>query len=54
LWNPVGVPKQPTLVVAAYSALMLAALKVFGADRGKAYAKLPKWRRNANALPASI
>lgn len=47
LWNPIGVPKQPPLVVAAYSALMLAALKVFGADRGKAYAELPKWRRNA-------
>jgi hypothetical protein len=47
LWNPIGVPKQPPLVVAAYSALMLAALKVFGADRGQAYAQLPKWRRNA-------
>ena len=47
LWNPIGVPKQPVLVVAAYSALMLAALKVFGAERGKAYATLPKWRRNA-------
>lgn len=47
LWNPIGVPKQPPLVVAAYSALMLAALKVFGPDRGRAYAGLPKWRRNA-------
>jgi len=47
LWNPTGVPKQPALAVAAYSALMLAALKVFGAGRGKAYAQLPKWRRNA-------
>lgn len=47
LWNPIGVPKQPPLVVAAYSALMLAALLVFGADRGKAYAQLPKWRLNA-------
>lgn len=47
LWNPIAVPKQPPLVVAAYSALMLAALKVFGADRGEAYAQLPKWRRNA-------
>jgi hypothetical protein len=47
LWNPIGVPKQPPLVVAAYSALLLAALKVFGAARGKAYAQLPKWRRNA-------
>jgi len=47
LWNPSAVPKQPALVVAAYSALMLAAFKVFGAERGKAYALLPKWRRNA-------
>jgi len=47
LWNPTAVPKQPALVVAAYSALMLAALQVFGAERGQAYAQLPKWRRNA-------
>jgi hypothetical protein len=47
LWNPTAVPKQPALAVAAYSALMLAALKLFGAGRGNAYAQLPKWRRNA-------
>lgn len=47
LWNPTAVPKQPVLSVAAYSALMLAALKTFGAARGSAYAQLPKWRRNA-------
>lgn len=47
LWNPTAVPKQPALSVAAYSALMLAALKVFGPERGSAYAPLPKWRRNA-------
>jgi hypothetical protein len=47
LWNPTAVPRQPVLAVAAYSALMLAALKVFGAARGKAYAELPRWRRNA-------
>jgi len=47
LWNPIAVPRQPVLAVAAYSALMLAALKVFGATRGQAYAQLPKWRRNA-------
>jgi hypothetical protein len=47
LWNPIAVPKQPALVVAAYSALMLAALKTFGPQRGQAYAALPKWRRNA-------
>lgn len=48
LWNPIAVPKQPPLVVAAYRALMLAALKVFSAERGKAHAQLPKWRRRAN------
>jgi DDE superfamily endonuclease len=47
LWNPISVPKQPVLSVAAYSALLLASLKAFGAERGEAYAKLPKWRRNA-------
>jgi hypothetical protein len=47
LWNPTAVPRQPVLAVAAYSALMLAALKVFGAARGKAHAELPRWRRNA-------
>ena len=48
LWNPVAVPKQPVLAVAAYSALLLAALLTFGADRGAAYAPLPKWRRRAH------
>lgn len=47
LWNVTSVPKQPVLVVAAYSALLLASLKAFGAERGAAYAELPKWRRNA-------
>jgi len=48
LWNAVAVPKQPVLSVAAYSALLLAALLTFGADRGAAYAPLPKWRRRAH------
>ena len=47
LWNPTSVPKQPVLAVAAYSALLLASLQAFGAERGQAYAELPKWRRNA-------
>ncbi len=33
--------------MAAYSALLLASLLAFGAERGAAYAQLPKWRRNA-------
>jgi hypothetical protein len=47
LWNATSVPKQPALVVAAYSALLLASLRAFGPDRGKVYGELPKWRRNA-------
>lgn len=47
LWNVNSVPKQPVLAVASYSALLLASLEAFGAERGTAYAPLPKWRRNA-------
>ena len=47
LWNVTSVPKQPVLAVASYSALLLASLQAFGAERGNAYAQLPKWRRNA-------
>ncbi len=47
LWNAISVPKQPVLAVAAYSALLLASLQAFGAERREAYAQLPKWRRNA-------
>ena len=47
LWNAISVPKQPVLAVAAYSALLLASLQAFGAERGEAYAQLPKWRRKA-------
>ncbi len=47
LWNVTSVPKQPVLAVASYSALLLASLQAFGAERGKAYAALPKWRRHA-------
>lgn len=47
LWNVKSVPRQPALVVASYSALLLASLEAFGAERGQAYAPLPKWRRNA-------
>jgi len=47
LRNPISVPKQPVLVVASYSALLLASLLAFGPERGSAYAELPRWRRNA-------
>lgn len=47
LRNVISVPKQPAFAVASYSALLLASLKAFGAERGQAYAALPKWRRRA-------
>jgi len=47
LWNAESVPRQPVLVVAAYSALLLAALLAFGPRRTEAFAALPKWRRKA-------
>jgi DDE superfamily endonuclease len=48
LWNLQAVPKQPVMVVAAYSALLLASLQAFGTERGQAYQPLPKWRRQAH------
>lgn len=48
-----SVPKQPAFAVACYSALLLASLQAFGAERGKAYAALPKWRRRA-ARPSAL
>jgi hypothetical protein len=47
LWNATSVPKQPAFAVAAYSALLLASLQTFGAQRGPAFAPLPQWRRHA-------
>jgi hypothetical protein len=48
LRNVTSVPKQPAFAVASYSALLLASLQAFGAERGQAYAALPKWRRRAS------
>jgi hypothetical protein len=42
-----SVPRQPAMLVAAYSALLLAGIQVFGDTRSKAFSALPKWRRNA-------
>ena len=39
--------RQPALVVAAYSALLLASLDAYGATRNDAYHLLPKWRRKS-------
>jgi hypothetical protein len=41
-----AVPRQPAMIVAAYSILILAALRAFGPGRSKPYPQLPKWRRD--------
>jgi len=53
LRNPASVPRQPALVVAAYSALLLAGIQVYGPDRTSDFPALPKWRRNA-ARPSCL
>ena len=45
--SPLSVPRQPAFAVAAYSALLLAALLTFGPGRSSCCQPLPKWRRNA-------
>src|SRR5216684_264863 len=48
LRSRLSVPRQPALAVAAYSAMLLAALLTFGPGRDAHYQPLPKWRRNAD------
>jgi hypothetical protein len=47
LRNPRSVPRQPAMAVAAYSALLLAGIQVFGDTRPAAFPALPKWRCHA-------
>jgi hypothetical protein len=47
LWSRQSVARQPALVVAAYSALLLASLEAYGATRNEVYRLLPKWRRHS-------
>ena len=47
VWSRRSVARQPALVVAAYSALLLASLEAYGATRNEVYRLLPKWRRTS-------
>lgn len=47
LHNATAVPKQPALVVASYSALLMASLIAYGPQRTDVYEPLPRWRGNA-------
>ena len=46
--SALSVPRQPALVVASYSLLLLAALQAFGPGRTSDYLPLPKWRKPAS------
>lgn len=45
VWSPLAVPRQPALAVAAYSVLLMAALRAFGPGRPPSFPALPKWRK---------
>jgi hypothetical protein len=47
LWSRKSVARQPALVVAAYSALLLASLEAYGVTRSEVYRLLPQWRRKS-------
>ena len=47
LWSHKSVARQPALVMAAYSALLLASLAAYGATRNEVYRLLPKWHRKS-------
>ncbi len=47
-----SVPRHPAFAVAAYSLLLLAALKSFGPGRPDNFIALPKWRKNARRASA--
>lgn len=54
LWNVTSVPKQPVLAVAAYSALLLASLQAFGAERESVYAHSPSGAETRAGRPPWI
>jgi len=47
VWSPQSVPRQPAFAVAAYSLLLLAALRAFGPGRPSDLMLLPKWRKRS-------
>jgi hypothetical protein len=47
VWAAQSVPRQPALVVAAYSMLLLAALREFGPGRTDNYVIQPRWRKGS-------
>lgn len=53
VWNPQAIARAPALAVAAYSALLLASLRVHGDRRTSAFAPLPPWRTAQPRRPST-
>jgi len=47
VWAKQSVPRQPALAVAAYSMLLLTALREFGPGRTDNYLLQPRWRKES-------
>jgi hypothetical protein len=53
LWNPESVHREPALLVACYSCLLLASIMVFGDRRSPALEPLPRWRSDRPKRPST-
>lgn len=47
VWSEKSIPKAPAFLVASYSAMILAAVILYGGNRNKDFQLLPKWRKNS-------
>jgi hypothetical protein len=52
VWNPVSVERTPAFLAAAYAALLLAQMQVFGDRRTDAFDPLPAWRKDHPLRPS--
>ena len=47
VWSKKSIPKAPAFLVASYSAMILAAVILYGGNRNEDFELLPKWRKNS-------
>jgi hypothetical protein len=52
VWEPQAIARAPAFLVACYSALLLACIKVFGDRRTEALDPLPSWRNDKPLRPS--
>jgi hypothetical protein len=54
VWNDDSVDRVPAFMVAAYSFLLLGAIKAFGPERTEQYLRPPKWQRKRRQRPSCL